>query len=79
MKQTSREIACVEWQDLTPETFSLSLAEGKAMLQALQEVVAEWQMHAYLGFFARRLEKAHSIGFSGRPIEFISLSGMMCR
>jgi hypothetical protein len=38
----------VERQDLTPETFGLSLAEGKAVLQALQEVVVEWQMHAYL-------------------------------
>jgi hypothetical protein len=38
----------VERQDLTPETFGLSLAEGKAILQALQEVVVEWQMRAYL-------------------------------
>ena len=30
---------CVERHDLTPETFGLSLAEGKAVLQALQEVV----------------------------------------
>jgi hypothetical protein len=47
-QETTREIACVERQDLTPETFGLSLAEGKAVLQALQEVVVEWQMHAYL-------------------------------
>ena len=31
-----------------PVTLGLSLAEGKAVLQALQEVVIEWQMHAYL-------------------------------
>jgi hypothetical protein len=47
-QETIKEIACVERQDLTPETFGLSLAEGKAVLQALQEVVVEWQMHAYL-------------------------------
>jgi hypothetical protein len=47
-QETTREIACVERQDLTPETFGLSLAEGKAVLQALQEVVVEWQMHVYL-------------------------------
>ena len=47
-QETTRDMACVERQDLTPETFGLSLAEGKAMLQALQEVVVEWQMHAYL-------------------------------
>jgi hypothetical protein len=45
---TTRDIVCVERQDLTPETVGLSLAEGKAMLQALQEVVGEWQMQAYL-------------------------------
>jgi len=47
-QETTREIACVERQDLTPETLGLSLAEGKAVLQALQEVVVEWQLHAYL-------------------------------
>jgi hypothetical protein len=46
-QETTREIACVERQDLTPATFGLSLAEGKAVLQALQEVVVEWQMHTY--------------------------------
>ena len=40
-QETTREIACVERQDLTPETLGLSLAEGKAVLQALQEVVVE--------------------------------------
>jgi hypothetical protein len=38
----------VERQDLTPATFGLSLAEGKAVLQGLQEVVVEWQMRTYL-------------------------------
>ena len=47
-QETIKDIACVERQDLTPETFGLSLAEGKAVLQALQEVVVEWQMHTYL-------------------------------
>jgi hypothetical protein len=47
-QETTREIACVERHDLTPETFGLSLAEGKTLLQAIQEVVVEWQMHAYL-------------------------------
>src|SRR5215468_2817846 len=47
-QETTREIACVERHDLTPETFGLSLAEGKVVLQALQEVVVEWQMHTYL-------------------------------
>src|SRR6266705_1161751 len=47
-RETIKDIACVERHDLTPETFGLSLAEGKAVLQALQEVVVEWQMHTYL-------------------------------
>ena len=48
-QEITHEVACVERQDLTPVTLGLSLAEGKAVLQALQEVVVEWQMHAYLG------------------------------
>ena len=47
-QETMRELACVERDDLTPETLGLSLAEGKAILQSLQEVVAEWQMNDYL-------------------------------
>ena len=47
-QEITREVACVERQDLTPVTLGLSLAEGKAVLQALQEVVVEWQMEAYL-------------------------------
>jgi hypothetical protein len=47
-QETIKDIACVERHDLTPETFGLSLAEGKAVLQALQEVVVEWQLHTYL-------------------------------
>ena len=48
-QEITHEVACVERQDLTPVTLGLSLADGKAVLQALQEVVVEWQMHAYLG------------------------------
>jgi len=44
----TRDIACVERQDLTPTTVGLTLAEGKAMLKALQEVVVQQQMTAYL-------------------------------
>ncbi len=43
-----REGACVERTDFTPASLGLSLAEGKAVLQALQEVVVEWPMQAYL-------------------------------
>ena len=46
-QETTRDLACVERQELTPATFGLSLAEGKRVLQALQEVVVEWQMHTY--------------------------------
>jgi hypothetical protein len=47
-QETTREVACVERQDLTPIRLGPSLAEGKAVLQALQEVVVEWPIHAYL-------------------------------
>ena len=47
-QEITEEIACIERQDLSPVTLGLSLVEGKAVLQALQEVVVEWQMEAYL-------------------------------
>jgi hypothetical protein len=47
-QEITREVACMERHDLTPVTLSLSLAEGKAVLQALEEVVVEWQMHGDL-------------------------------
>src|SRR5712691_3874125 len=47
-QEVTREVAFLEREDLTPVTFGLSLAEGKTVLQALQEVVVEWQMQAYL-------------------------------
>ena len=43
-----REIASVEREDLTPTTLDLTLAEGKAILKDLQEVVVQQQMTAYL-------------------------------
>ena len=45
----TRELACLERQDLTPTTLGLTLAEGKAVLKALQEVVVEGQLTAHLG------------------------------
>jgi hypothetical protein len=43
----TREIACVEREDLTPTTLGLTLAEGKAMLKAFQEIVVTQQMRAF--------------------------------
>ncbi len=37
-QETMRELACIERDDLTPETLGLTLAEGKAILQSLQQV-----------------------------------------
>jgi hypothetical protein len=44
----ARDIACVERENLTPTTLGLTLAEGKAILKALQAVVVEQQMTAYV-------------------------------
>jgi hypothetical protein len=44
----TQEIACVEREDLTLTTLGLTLAEGKAILKALQEVVVQQQLTAYL-------------------------------
>jgi hypothetical protein len=47
-EESMREVACVVRDALTPANLGVSIAEGKAMLQAIQEVVVEWQMNAYL-------------------------------
>jgi hypothetical protein len=44
----TQDIACVEREDLTPTTLGLTLAEGKAILKGLQEVVVQQQLTAYL-------------------------------
>lgn len=45
----TREMACLEREDLTPTTLGLTLADGKAIFKALQAVVVERQMAMYLG------------------------------
>jgi hypothetical protein len=47
-EESVRTVACVERQDLTPASLSLAIADSKAILQGLQEVVVEWQMQEYL-------------------------------
>ncbi len=44
----TREIASIQREDLTPTTLGLTLAEGKAILKVLQEVVVQQQLTAYL-------------------------------
>jgi hypothetical protein len=44
----TREITRLEREDLTPTTLGLTLAEGKALLKALQAVVVEQQMTTYV-------------------------------
>ena len=47
-EESLREVACVERDELTPASLGLSIADSKAILQGMQEVVVEWQMRAYL-------------------------------
>jgi hypothetical protein len=47
-EEVVREVACVERQELTPASLGLAIADSKAILQGLQEVVVEWQMRTYL-------------------------------
>jgi hypothetical protein len=44
----TRDIAGVERENLTPTTLGLTLAAGKAILKALQAIVVEQQMTAYV-------------------------------
>ena len=36
------EVACVKRDELTPASLGLSIADSKAILQGIQEVVVEW-------------------------------------
>ena len=47
-QESIRELACIEREELTAESLGLSVADSKALLQSLQEVVVEWQMKTYL-------------------------------
>jgi hypothetical protein len=47
-EESIRELACIEREDLMAESLGLSVADSKALLQSLQEVVVEWQMNTYL-------------------------------
>jgi hypothetical protein len=47
-QESIRELACIEREELTAASLGLSVADSKALLQSLQEVVVEWQMKTYL-------------------------------
>ena len=47
-EESLQEVACVERDALTPASLGLSIADSKAILQGIQTVVVEWQMHEYL-------------------------------
>ena len=55
----TQDIACLEREDLTSTTLGLTLAEGKAILKALQEVVVQQQLTTYL-------ETQRPCGYCGR-------------
>jgi hypothetical protein len=90
-QESIREVACVERTDLSPATLGLSLAEGKAVLQAVQEVVVEWQMQAYLrqqrhcphcGTFRQSKGVHHTVFrtvFGALPIESPRLTHCACQ
>lgn len=46
-QEIPKDMGCIEREDLTPAPFGVALVEGKKRLEAIQEVVVEWQMHAY--------------------------------
>ena len=47
-REETREIACLEWTDLKPETLGLTLAEGKMILNDVQQIVVERQASSSL-------------------------------
>jgi hypothetical protein len=69
----TREIACLEREDLTLTTLGLTLADGKAILTALQAVVVERQMATYLGEFGIRVKTGHSHARPGGDTTFLQI------
>ena len=47
-REETREVACLERTDLKPETLSLTLAEGKMILNDVQQIVVERQASSSL-------------------------------
>ena len=47
-KESIRDLACIEREELTAESLGLSIADSKKLLQSLQEVIVEWQMKDYV-------------------------------
>ena len=47
-REETRQIACLERTDLKPETLGLTLAEGKMILNDLQQIVVERQVSRFL-------------------------------
>jgi hypothetical protein len=47
-EESLREVACVERDDLSAVSLGVSIADSKAIVQGMQEVVVAWQMNAYL-------------------------------
>ena len=46
--QDIRDIQSIERQDVTPETLGLTLAEGKALLKDIQQIVVQQQISSGL-------------------------------
>ena len=65
----TREMACLEREDLTPTTLGLTLADGKA----LQAVVVERQMATYLGEIGIRVKTGHSQARPGVDTTFVQI------
>ena len=47
-QESIRALACIAREERTAESLGLSVADSKALLQSLQEVVVEWQMKTSL-------------------------------
>ena len=52
-EESLQEVACVERDELTSASLGLSIADSKTILQGIQAVVVEWQMHEYLNSLQR--------------------------
>jgi hypothetical protein len=47
-EEVVRDVACGERHERTPASLGFAIADRKAILQGLQEVVVEWQIRTYL-------------------------------
>ena len=81
-REENREIASLERDDLQPETLGLTLAQSKAILKDIHEIVVERQATDFLASYYRnqlRYARKHFGAFGAAVVRTSIAAGMIGR